>query len=88
MAASVSVGAVLSARAGLAGGLAGGLAASSSVIVTVPPAGEPTLAPPAAFESVTWKVSSPSSAESLVTGTVKVLLGSPGPNVSVPLAAA
>ena len=56
------------------------------MIVTVPPAGEPTLAPPAAFESATWNVSSPSGAESLVTGTVKLLPVSPGPNVSVPLA--
>ncbi len=62
-----------------------GGAASSSVIVTVAPAGEPRFAPPAAFESVTWKLSFPSCVESLVTGTVKLLLASPGPKLSVPL---
>ena len=61
-------------------------AASSLTIVTVAPAGEPMFAPPPAFEIVTWNVSSPSCAESLVTGTVKLLPTSPGPNVSVPLA--
>src|SRR5215203_92026 len=88
-AASVSFGAVVSEAAGGAGGLPGPAgAASSSVIVTVAPAGERTLAPPPALESVTWIVSLPAYAESLVTGTVKVLPTSPGPNVSVPLAAA
>ena len=39
------------------------------------------------FESVTWKLSASSCAESFTIGTVKVLVVSPGPNVTVPLVA-
>src|SRR5215218_1141269 len=96
-AARVSFGAVLSDRAGTGvaadgsdapGATARAGAASSSVIVTVAPAGDPRLAPPAALESFTWNASSPSCTASLVTWTVKLLLASPGPKVSVPAAAA
>jgi hypothetical protein len=62
-------------------------AGSVSVMAKLAVAGDPSAPLPATFERVSETVSSASSTESFVTGTVKVWVAPPAAKITVPLAA-